>query len=126
MRVASWYDWVATVHRRLLQAVVASGVLAAVAAAADMAKGKLVYEQRCAPCHGSSGQGDGPAAAGLNPPPRDLRNPKFWEQRTTDQLRQVVTKGLPGSLMAPFGGVLSEAEIDDVVTYVESFRPAKP
>jgi len=28
-------------------------------------------------------------------------------------------------MMSPFKGVLSDAEIDDVVSYVESFRPAQ-
>jgi mono/diheme cytochrome c family protein len=40
-------------------------------------------------------------------------------------LRLVVVQGRPGTLMAPFAGVLSDAEIDDVVAYVESFRPGR-
>ena len=92
--------------------------------AVDMAQGRVVYETRCAPCHGSGGGGDGPAAAAIEPKPRNFRDPAFWKGRTQGQLRLVVEQGRPGTLMAPFEGVLSPAEIDDVVAYVQSFRPA--
>lgn len=34
--------------------------------------GAVLYARYCASCHGVSGRGDGPAAAGLTPPPTDL------------------------------------------------------
>ncbi|MDO9523958.1 MAG: c-type cytochrome [Gemmobacter sp.] len=34
--------------------------------------GKALYGDFCAACHGDSGKGDGPAAAGLSPKPADL------------------------------------------------------
>lgn len=94
------------------------------ALAADAAKGKALYELRCSPCHGATGAGDGPAAEALEPRPRNLRAPEFWRERTSEQIREVVKHGKSGTLMAPFEGVLTDAEIDDVVRYVESFRPA--
>ena len=105
------------------------GLLAGVIAAApihagDAAKGKAVFDLRCAPCHGAAGGGDGPAAVAITPPPRNFRDPGFWNGRTSEQLRLTVKEGKPGTMMAPFGGVLSDAEIDDVVTYVGSFRPS--
>lgn len=93
--------------------------------AADPAHGKEIYEVRCSPCHGTTGGGDGPAAAAIVPKPRNFRDPAFWNGRTTQQLRLTVKQGRPGTLMAPFDGVLSAAEIDDVVGYVESFRPPR-
>lgn len=86
--------------------------------------GKAVYEIRCAPCHGSTGTGDGPAAAALVPKPRNFRDPSFWRGRSRASLRLTIEQGRPGTMMSPFKGVLSDAEIDDVVHYVESFRPA--
>src|SRR5437763_310034 len=72
----------------------------------------------------SEGGGDGPAAAAIEPRPRNCRDPAFWKGRTREQLRLVVEQGKPGTLMAPFEGALSPAEIDDVVAYLQSFRPA--
>jgi high-affinity iron transporter len=109
---------------RLAALMAAAGVLWGGAVwAADAARGKSVYESRCAPCHGDQGGGDGPAAAAIEPKPRNFLAPAFWQGRTTTQLRLVVKDGKPGTLMAPFAGVLSDAEIADVVAYVETFRP---
>jgi mono/diheme cytochrome c family protein len=94
-------------------------------AAADDSDGKAVYEIRCAPCHGSGGNGDGPAAAAIEPKPRNFRDPAFWNGRTRSSLRLTVEQGRPGTMMSPFKGVLTDAEIDGVVRYVESFRPAR-
>jgi len=87
--------------------------------------GKAVYEIRCAPCHGSAGTGDGPAAAALVPKPRNFRDAAFWRGRSRASLKLTVEQGRPGTMMSPFKGVLTDAEIDDVVRYVESFRPAQ-
>ena len=91
--------------------------------AAEPGQGETVYETRCAPCHGSDGGGNGPAAAALVPKPRNLRDPTFWSGRTAQQLRLVVRDGRPGTMMAPFAGVLTDAQIDDVVAYLQTFRP---
>ena len=88
------------------------------------ARGEGIYSVRCAPCHGANGGGDGPAAAGITPKPRNFRDPEFWRGRTIEQLRLVVRQGKPGTLMPPFEGVLSAAEVDDVVGYLQGFRPA--
>ena len=37
----------------------------------------------------------------------------------------VVRKGKPGTMMAPFGGVLGDAEIAAVARYVARFDPAR-
>ena len=50
----------------------ASGTTATAAPSADVvAKAKTTFEQRCTPCHGASGNGDGPASASLSPKPRN-------------------------------------------------------
>ena len=38
----------------------------------DSDKGEAVYQKRCLQCHGAEGDGLGPAAERLNPPPRDF------------------------------------------------------
>lgn len=34
--------------------------------------GKTIFAEHCASCHGADGKGDGPKAAGMQPPPADL------------------------------------------------------
>jgi mono/diheme cytochrome c family protein len=64
-----------------------------------------LYERQCAPCHGASGEGDGPAAHLLHPKPRNLVKARFrfvstWEGAPTDDdLYRVISRGIPGSAM---------------------------
>ena len=46
---------------------------------ASIARGQAVYAAQCVACHGFTGQGDGPAAAGLRPKPADLTAAHFWD-----------------------------------------------
>ena len=39
---------------------------------AEDVSGRALYGDYCAVCHGDGGRGDGPAAAGMTPPPVDL------------------------------------------------------
>jgi len=45
----------------------------------------FVFKQRCAPCHGPQGRGDGPSSAMLNPRPRNYHD-RQWQQSVTDEL----------------------------------------
>jgi mono/diheme cytochrome c family protein len=92
-----------------------------------VARGARIYAERCSGCHGDAGRGDGPAAAALVPRPRDFTDATFWRDRTPDALREVVRKGKPGTMMAPFDGVLGDADIDAVVAFLRTFdRGAAP
>lgn len=88
-----------------------------------LAKGKELYANYCAQCHGDKGEGDGPAAKFLFPKPRNFTENLFRIVSTdnrvpTDQdLMQVITQGMPGSAMFPFGN-LSEGERKELVAYV--------
>ena len=89
------------------------------AVAADpIAHGKQIYLARCALCHGPEGKGDGPAAAGLNPKPRNHTDGTYMRSRTDDQLLEVIHNGKGG--MPAWGSVLSEQEIHDVLKYVRT------
>jgi mono/diheme cytochrome c family protein len=57
------------------------------------AEAKAIFDSRCVTCHGPQGAGDGPASAGLTPPPRNFRDPA-WQQSVTDQhIEQIVQYG---------------------------------
>jgi len=65
-------------------------------------KGKKIFEQICAPCHGSKGDGKGPAGAVLKPPPTDFQKPlKEWPNTkgNLEKIFEVISKGIPNSSM---------------------------
>jgi mono/diheme cytochrome c family protein len=90
--------------------------------------GRDVYTQFCRPCHGDAGDGKGPAAAGLRPPPRDLRLGvyKFAAvaagqlPRDADFVR-TLRHGLHGTAMLSWD--VPAAEVDDLIQYVKAFAP---
>lgn len=102
-------------------------LISAAGAAADapIARGRAIYQQQCAPCHGAEGRGDGEAAYLLSPKPRDLRAAQYkfvstWEKvATDDDLLTTITRGVPGSAM-PSWGHLPEADRRAIVAYVKS------
>lgn len=87
--------------------------------------GHQVYTQRCAGCHGTTGDGQGPAGAHLNPPPRDYRKgifkftstPRGSKPRRED-LRRIVHYGAKGTSMPAFRW-LPEEEREAVIDYVQ-------
>ena len=98
--------------------------------ATPLQAGKVVYEQRCASCHGASGRGDGPVAANLYPRPLDFTAGKF-KLRTTesgslpsdDDLTRTILEGIPGTSMLGWRGRLPIDDVRNVVTYLKSFSP---
>lgn len=88
-----------------------------------VAQGKALYEGKaaCATCHGITGYGDGPAAAGLSPAPRNFHHRGFWRHRSEGELFWVVKYGIPGTGMPAFGGQLSDEEIWAILRYERTF-----
>lgn len=43
-----------------------------------------IFSTRCMTCHGATGQGDGPASAGLTPRPRNFHD-TAWQASASDQ-----------------------------------------
>src|SRR4051812_31643775 len=93
--------------------------LAGAARAADAPDGAHIYAEQCSGCHGTDGRGDGPAAAGLVPKPRNFRDPAFWKERGPVDVEAIVRSGKPGTMMMAFGNALSDAEITAVVRFVQ-------
>jgi len=97
-------------------------------AASALEHGRDVYTHFCRPCHGDAGDGQGPAAAGLRPPPRDLRLGvyKFAAvaagqlPRDADFVR-TLRHGLHGTAMLSWD--VPDAELDDLIQYVKAFAP---
>ncbi len=87
------------------------------ARAPSLADGERIYAERCAQCHGGLGRGDGPAAAGLKPPPADLTARSGTGPLPADYFRRI-TYGTPGTAMPAFGSVLSADQRWDLVAHV--------
>ena len=82
--------------------------------------GQRVYAQNCQSCHGVAGRGDGPQAAGLNPPPLDLV--VHAPLHSDGALFGFIENGIPGTAMPPLGGKLTDEEIWHVINYIRTFE----
>lgn len=92
--------------------------------AADAGAGETKFKQLCSACHGPAGAGDGPAAAGLRPTPRDLSD-AAWQASVDDaHIRLVIEKGGAAvglsPMMTPWGHALKGEDLDNVVAYIRS------
>jgi mono/diheme cytochrome c family protein len=72
---------------------VASAPAAVVVTPAMLEKGQGIYKLNCAPCHGAGGRGDGPAAANLDPKPRDHTNAEYMKKLTDEDIAKTVQMG---------------------------------
>lgn len=59
--------------------------------AAAIAEAEQIFATRCFACHGPQGKGDGPASAGLTPPPRNFTDPA-WQASVTDEHIETIVK----------------------------------
>jgi mono/diheme cytochrome c family protein len=80
------------------------------------------YLELCAPCHGETGRGDGPAAAALNGAPTNLVPSSEGASLRPGELFSVVQNGIPGTHMQGFGMARSEAQIWQILAHIDSFR----
>lgn len=86
--------------------------------AAAVSAGQAIYTQ-CLACHGEKGDGKGPAASALNPPPADFTSAAVKQKFTTaqDELFWRVSEGKAGTSMPPFKTALTEQQRWQVITY---------
>jgi DMSO reductase family type II enzyme heme b subunit len=99
------------------------------AAKGDANKGKIIYEKRCVWCHGVDGDGEGPAAKFLNPPPRNFEDGQYKFKTTNfedmvpndEDLFRMVRDGMPNTAMPGWKGLLTDQEMWDVIEYVKTF-----
>ena len=75
------------------------------ATAPSFDRGAALFEQSCAACHGTKGDGHGPVAASLPTPPIAFVDDGRARQRSVFALYQVITQGLDGTPMASFASL---------------------
>ncbi len=79
--------------------------------------GRASYAENCAPCHGATGLGDGPSAAGLGIPPTALGRYEAIAGRTWQELFEITKNGNMARMMPPWKNRLTDQEIWDTVAY---------
>ncbi|MDK1024034.1 MAG: c-type cytochrome [Gammaproteobacteria bacterium] len=92
-------------------------------------KGEEIYFQHCAGCHGEEGDGLGPGAERLLPPPRDFTSGMFKIMTTAfdeyvprdEDLFKMVSDGMPGTSMPGWSDLLSDQDMWNVLSYLKIF-----
>ena len=84
--------------------------------------GQRLYKTTCAPCHGESGKGDGPAAVAYDPKPRDHTNREYMSKLTDDEIAKVVQFGgaMKNMPLMPSSPQIKGDDLRDLVMYVRS------
>jgi high-affinity iron transporter len=66
-------------------------------------RGKALFAQHCISCHGDAGGGDGPAAMGLQPPPRNFTRREGWKNGyELAEIFKTLKQGIAGGGMNSF------------------------
>lgn len=86
----------------------------------DPQAGKSLYAEKCLPCHGETGRGDGFQASNLPNPPPVIGGAELARSARPAEWYAVVTQGNLQKMMPGFGGSLSDRQRWDVVAYVFS------
>jgi high-affinity iron transporter len=87
----------------------------------DLELGARLFSTACAPCHGSSGYGDGLAGLTLNPRPANFHSRDVMTDLTPFKAESVVRFGVKGTAMVPFDG-LDEKDRWALAFYVFTLR----
>jgi mono/diheme cytochrome c family protein len=97
----------------------------AATAQTDPAKGKEIFEQMCAGCHGTRGDGGEGHSGGFSPVVTTLGKKEYMDQLPDDYLMLVITKG--GAYMGKIAAMpawekrLTDEEIRSIVAHIRTF-----
>lgn len=83
----------------------------------DPVAGQVIYVEKCQPCHGEYGLGDGPDANNLPNPVAPIGAPELARQSYPGEWFRILTEGRIERFMPPFTS-LSERQRWDVLAYV--------
>lgn len=86
----------------------------------SIAAGAELFATNCAICHGENGEGDGPAAASLDPKPADL-HADHVQSLTDGGFFYIISHGKPDTPMPAWENVLAENERWHVINFLRTF-----
>jgi high-affinity iron transporter len=87
--------------------------------AARLERGRVLFVEHCALCHGERGDGHGDRSEGLARAPRDFTNPGWRQSTSARHVFFAIREGLAGTPM-PQWKSLSEEDAWDMTAYVLS------
>ena len=89
-------------------------------------RGRALFLDHCALCHGERANGRGPRREAFDRPPADFTDPG-WRQRTSERRAfYLISEGVRGTAMPSWRPSLDEAEVWDLVAYLRSVAEAGP
>lgn len=94
--------------------------------APSLARGAQLFSRECSSCHGMAGRGDGPAAAGLTPPPADLTVLADLVERSPLDFYRRISLGVPGTAMPAFESRIPVADRWALAVYATTLRLPAP
>ena len=96
---------------------------------ANIDRGKILYKEYCAQCHGFTGKGDGPAASGLEPKPAIHANIPF-DKLPMEYLYNVINHGgvaVGKSPNMPYWGLtIGQQGVADVIAFLKATFKGAP
>lgn len=93
---------------------------------ASLKRGESIYMKNCIGCHGPVGDGMGPAAKFMDPPPFNFTYLRNWEGNIGGMLYYQIMNGITGTTMPPFKTELESEKIWDVSNYVAVYFAGRP
>jgi mono/diheme cytochrome c family protein len=93
---------------------------------ADIEVGREKFQLFCASCHGATGEGNGVAAKGLDPAPRNFVVGDFRYGGTDRDIFEVISNGAASKggspLMVAWAAAIPEADRWALVKYIRSLK----
>jgi len=97
--------------------------------APDLERGRQLYAEDCAACHGPSGGGDGPSAPGMVPPATSFRDARL-NVLSPHHVFGAIDFGVEGTAMPSYGWALPAEDMWDMAFFVmtmrDGFEPRRP
>lgn len=82
-------------------------------------RGRELFMENCAICHGEAGDGRGRRSVGIIPPPANLTSPPWSDSASAVQTYDAIHDGVQGAAM-PSWRTLTDRQIWDLVAYIHS------
>ena len=109
-------------NKKFADALGAAGALDLPTRLPDMVRGKQLFVQFCAACHGATGAGDGARSAEFKPRPEPIGSAAHMHDVSPAHVYRVISVGVQGTMMVAWSSVLSVDDRWALVAFVNALR----